>query len=89
MYVSMALTIVLSTDMQNRHDYNAFQLANVTAQCELMDISHYHEKSISSFLQLCSLVWCKGSLCRGVYRVHGSLESQAPDSIWSPVYAED
>jgi hypothetical protein len=59
----MDLTIVLSADMQNRHDYHAFPLANATAQCELMDMSHYHENSISRFLLLCGLVWCKGSLC--------------------------
>jgi hypothetical protein len=47
----------------NRHDYDAFPLANATAQCVLMDMLHYHEKSISRFLLLCGLVWCKGSLC--------------------------
>jgi hypothetical protein len=61
----MDLTIVLSTDMQNRHDYDAFPLPNSKAQCELMDVSHFHEKIISKFLLLCGLVWyrCKGSLC--------------------------
>jgi hypothetical protein len=29
----------LSTDIQNRHDNNAFQLPHSTAQCELIDIS--------------------------------------------------
>jgi hypothetical protein len=45
------------------HDYNAFQLPNSTAQCELMDMSHCHESGIGRFLLLCGLVWCKGSLC--------------------------
>jgi hypothetical protein len=58
----MDLTIVLSAGMQNWHDYDAFPLANATAQCELMDISHYRE-NISRYLLLCGLVWCKGSLC--------------------------
>jgi hypothetical protein len=51
----MYLTIVLSTDIQNWHDYSAFQLPNST-QYELIDMSHYHEKSISRFLLLCGLV---------------------------------
>jgi hypothetical protein len=44
------LTIVLSTDTQNWHDYDAFQLPNSTGQYELIDMSHYREKCISSFL---------------------------------------
>jgi hypothetical protein len=52
----MYLTIVVSTDIQNWHDYNAFQLPNSTAQYELIDMSHYHEKSISRFFLLCGLV---------------------------------
>jgi hypothetical protein len=41
-YPSMDLTIVLPTDMQNRHDYNAFPLPNSTAHCELMETSDFH-----------------------------------------------
>jgi hypothetical protein len=73
----MDLTIVLSTDIQNLHDYDAFQLPNSTAQYELMDMSHPHESCIRRFLQLLGLVGCKGSLCRGVYRVSGRLEREA------------
>jgi hypothetical protein len=41
--VSMDLTIVLSTDIQNWQDYDAFHLLNLTARYELIDMSHYHE----------------------------------------------
>jgi hypothetical protein len=61
-YLSMDLTIIPSTEMKSWHDYNAFPLPNLTAQCALMDMSHYHEKSISRYLLLCGWVWCKGSL---------------------------
>jgi hypothetical protein len=69
MYLSMYLTIAVSIDVQNCHDYNAFQLPNSTAQYEVIDMSHYHD-SCSRFLLICSLMGCKGSLCdvdRGVY----------------------
>jgi hypothetical protein len=55
----MDLTIVLSTDIQNGHDYNAFQLS----QCEQEDMLHRHDTCISRFLLLRGLVGCKGSLC--------------------------
>jgi hypothetical protein len=50
------LTIVLSRDTQNWHDFDAFQLPTSTAPCELMDMSHYHEICISRFLLLLGLV---------------------------------
>jgi hypothetical protein len=63
-YLSMALTFVLlSTDIQNCHDYNAFQLPNATAQCKQIDMSHHHESCISRFLLLHGWIACKGSLC--------------------------
>jgi hypothetical protein len=61
-YLSVYLTIVLSTDTQNWHDYNAFQLPNSAAQYELFDMLDYHERCISRFLLLCGSVGCKGSL---------------------------
>jgi hypothetical protein len=42
--------------MQNWHDFDAFQLPNSTAPCELMDMSHYHEICISRFLLILDLV---------------------------------
>jgi hypothetical protein len=43
-YLSVDLTIALSTDIiQNRYDYNAFQLPNLTAQCIHIYMSHHHE----------------------------------------------
>jgi hypothetical protein len=68
--------IVLSTDVQNWHDCNAFQLPISTARYELIDKSHFHEFYISRLTLLCGLVGCKGSLCCGVYRVCASLERQ-------------
>jgi hypothetical protein len=44
----MDLTIILSTDMQNWHDYDVCQLPNSTAQCEVKVVS-----ADSS----CSVVW--------------------------------
>jgi hypothetical protein len=54
--------IILSTDTQNWHDYDVFQLPNSTAQYELTDLSHCHESCISRFLLVGSLIGCKGSL---------------------------
>jgi hypothetical protein len=65
MYLSVYLTIVLSSDTQNWHDYDAFQLSNLTAQYELIDMSHYHESCMRRFLLICSLMECKGSLRLG------------------------
>jgi hypothetical protein len=48
----MDLTNILSKDIQNWHDYNSFHLPNLTAQGELIDMSHYHERSTSTFLLL-------------------------------------
>jgi hypothetical protein len=48
----MDLTIVLSTDIQNWYDYNAFQLPTSTAQCEQIDMSHHLESCIRRFLLL-------------------------------------
>jgi hypothetical protein len=62
-YPSVYLNIVLSTDTQNWHDYNAFQLPNATGHYQLIDMSHCHESCISRFLLICSLMGCKGSLC--------------------------
>jgi hypothetical protein len=59
----MDLTIFLSTDIQNWLDYNAFQLLNSPAQCELIDVSHNHERYTSRSLLLRGLVGCKGSFC--------------------------
>jgi hypothetical protein len=50
MYLSVYPSIVLSTDAQNWHDYDAFQLPNSTGQYELIDMSHYHESCMSTFL---------------------------------------
>jgi hypothetical protein len=86
------LNFVLSTDIQYWHDYHAFRLHIPTAQYELIHMSHYHESCIKcKFLLQCGLVGCKGSLSSGVYRVRGSLKSQARawDSIRSQVYTED
>jgi hypothetical protein len=57
----MDLTILLFTDIQNWHDYNAFQLVNSTALYELIDMSHYHESCISRFLLLCGLVGARAA----------------------------
>jgi hypothetical protein len=62
-YLPVYLTIVQSTDTQNWHDYDAFQLSYSTAQYELIDILHCHESCISRFLLICSLMGCEGSLC--------------------------
>jgi hypothetical protein len=71
----MDLSIILSTDMQHWHGYDVFQIPNSTAKCKLMDMSHYHESCIGTFLLFRGLVGCKGSCCRSAYRVRGSLES--------------
>jgi hypothetical protein len=42
LYLSVYLTIVLSTDTQNWHDYDAFQLPNSIAKYELIDMPHYN-----------------------------------------------
>jgi hypothetical protein len=63
LFAIVNLDVVLSTHIQNGHDYNAFQLPKSIAQCELSDMPHYHENDISTFLMLCHLVGFKGSLC--------------------------
>jgi hypothetical protein len=55
-YLTMCLTCVPSTDIQNWHDYNALQLPNSAAQYELIDMSHCHEFRVSKFLLLRGLV---------------------------------
>jgi hypothetical protein len=62
----MDQSIVLSTDVQNWHDYDAFQPPHSTAQCEGMDMSHYHESCISRFLLLCGLVVGERAACAEV-----------------------
>jgi hypothetical protein len=89
MYLSMALTFVLSTDIQNCHDYNAFQLPNATAQCEQIDMSHHHESCISRFLLLRG--WAQGQLVLRYplgQRKTGK-PSMAKRSTWTLVYTED
>jgi hypothetical protein len=86
----MYLTIVLSPDVQNWHDYIALELPYSTAQYKLIDMSHYHESCISRFLLLHGLVGCKGSLQALVLKcLQGPWKPQkpstAPDSIWSAV----
>jgi hypothetical protein len=78
--------MVLSTDMQHWRGYHVFQLPKSTAKCELMDMSHYHESCMSRFVLFRGLVGCKGSICRSVYRVRGSLETQARP--WTPYGAQ-
>jgi hypothetical protein len=73
-YLSLYLTIVLSTNTQSWHDYNAFRLPNSTGQYELIDMSHDHESCMSRFLLIYSLMGCKGSLCLG--GVYGLLKGQ-------------
>jgi hypothetical protein len=41
--VSMDLTIVLSTDIQNWQEFDVFQRLNLTARYELIDMSQYHK----------------------------------------------
>jgi hypothetical protein len=59
----MDLAIVQSTDIQKQLDHIAFQHLNSTAQCDLIDMSRFHEICISRFLLLFGLVGCSGSLC--------------------------
>jgi hypothetical protein len=47
----MDLTILLPTDIQNWHNYNAFQPPNSTAQRERMDMK------VVSADSSCSVVW--------------------------------
>jgi hypothetical protein len=61
--LSLDLTIVLSTDIQNWHDYHTLKLPNSTAQCELINMPHYLESCISRFFVLFGDVGCNGSLC--------------------------
>jgi hypothetical protein len=61
LYLSMDLTIVLlSTDIQNWQDYNAFQLPYSTAQCDLIGMSHHHESCIRRLLLLLRLDGVQG-----------------------------
>jgi hypothetical protein len=61
-YLSLyILTFLLSTDIQNWHDQNAFQLHNSTGQYEMFDMSH--EACISRSLLLHGLMGHKGSEC--------------------------
>jgi hypothetical protein len=82
----MDLTIAQFTGMQNQHDYYASPLPNSTAQCELVDMSHNHEMSISRFALWFGVV--QGQLVlrclQGPWKPRKP--STAPDSIWSPVY---
>jgi hypothetical protein len=90
MHPSIYLKNVLSTDIQNWHYYNAYQLINSTAQYELIDMSHSHESCISRFLLLRGFVWVQGPLVlrclQGLWQPRRL--STARDSIWSPVYAK-
>jgi hypothetical protein len=69
----MDLTIVLSTDIQNWRDYNAFQLPNSTARYELIDMSRSHESCISRF-----------PLLRGLVGVQGQLVLRCLQGPWKP-----
>jgi hypothetical protein len=96
-YLSMDLTIVLPTDMQNRHEYNAYPLPNSTAQCELMDMSQYHEKSIMIHQQIPLALWFgveQGHVWAACAEVStGSMEASkanhGPVLHMGPVYTEE
>jgi hypothetical protein len=62
-HLSMDLTIVLSTDIQNWHDCNAFQLPSSTAQCEQIGMSHHHE---SFYQKILPASWLGGAACAEV-----------------------
>jgi hypothetical protein len=71
-YLSLDLTIVLSTNIQNWHDYNAFQLPKSTAQCEQSGMSHQYENVSEDFS--CSMVgWGARAACAEVST--GSVEA--------------
>jgi hypothetical protein len=61
-YLSMDLTIVLSTDTQKGL---IAMLTNslTTAQRDQIGMSHHHESCIGRFLLLHGWVGCEGSLC--------------------------
>jgi hypothetical protein len=90
LYLSMDLTIVLSTDIQTWHDYNAFQFLiqqHNALQCEQIGMPHHHESCIRKFLILHGWVgppWVARAACAEVST--GSVKAKhgprKPRSFW-------